>query len=317
MSTDLERLLREGMERFTDDVQVPAGLARHVVLRHRRRIAMLAFVACVAVGGIVGGYLAAGLPTAEPAGLHSGTRLPQAYTVAYVLSRAAQAASQQHLIERASTVELGAANTAAKLSQVAWTYGIEGISGSGMARSVVTSGGSLQAEYASTWRHGRITTTAVEYLTRTWYRTSGPYHPSTTQVAPKGCSLDFSSADYYAFLHWGLYCTHDLRIAGKATVDGVQTLKIVTIDRGPSPVTTLDYWVNPQTFLPVRTLFDNGDSFPAVGRIDEQTDYQWLAPSTASLAELAIRIPIGFRWDPSQPDVDACLPPAQWDIPCG
>jgi hypothetical protein len=321
MSLDFGRQLRESMDRLTTDVHVPAGLVEHAVRRHRRivrrhhrRIATLTVVACVTVGGAAG-YLAAGPRTvAGHVGTHGGARPPQALTVAYLLHRAAQAAGQQHLIESSRTVELGASNPAAGRAMVAWSDGIQYTASTGTSRNVVSDDGRVLAEYDSTWGHGTITTTIVDYLTRTWQRTSGPYYAAASPP-PNDCSVDFSSADFYAFLHWGLYCIHDLRIAGRATVDGVQTIKIVAVNHGPSPI-TLDYWVNPQTFLPVRRLFDNDTVLPAVDRVDEQTDYEWLAPDPAVLAKLAVRIPTGYRWDPSQTVADACLPPQPWDIQC-
>ena len=298
MNTNGGRLLREGMERFTGDVRVPPGLARRVVRRYRRRrIAILVAVACVAAGGTAGGLAAAGLRV-PPGG---GTRPPHAYTVAYVLRRSAQAASQQHLVEYARSVDLSTEARATNLHELSWAYGIEFTSSAGMDRREVINDGTLQAQYATTWRHGRLTTTAVEYQTRTWDQRSGPY---ASVPPPTGCATA-SPSDYYPFLQWGLRCVHFLKIAGRATVDGVQTIKIVSVARGPEPL-TLEFWVNPQTYLPVRTLLDSQASFPVVDRVDEQTDYKWLAPTAANLANLVIRIPAGFKRDPLQPMVYLC-----------
>ena len=46
MNTDVEELLREGMERFTAGVRAPAGLADTARRLHRRRLAVRAAVAC-------------------------------------------------------------------------------------------------------------------------------------------------------------------------------------------------------------------------------------------------------------------------------
>jgi hypothetical protein len=295
------RLLREGMERFTGDVRVPHGLVRRVVQRHRRRrMAILAAVACVAVGGIAGGLAAAGLRVAPGVPASDGTRPAPAYTAAYVLRRSAQAASQQRLVEYSRTVDLTAAARATNLYELNWGYGIEGASSTGMDRREVIEAGKLQAQYASTWGQGRVTTTAVEYQTRTWDQGSEPY----AYTPPTGCATA-SPSGYYAFLDWGLRCVHNLKIVGRARVDGMETIKIVSVAHGPDSV-TLDFWVNPQTYLPVRTLLDSQDTFPAVDRVDEQTDYEWLAPTTANIAKLAIGIPAGFRRDRFQPVVNFC-----------
>jgi hypothetical protein len=298
MNTNAGRPLRQGMEGFAGDARVPPGRVRRAVRLHRRRIAILAAVACVAAGGTAGG-LVAGLRVPPGVSASGGTRPLHAYTVAYLLRRSAQAAGQQHLVEYSRTVDLIAA--AANLYELSWAYGIESISSSGMDMREAIHDGKLQAQYASSWGRGRLTTTAVEYQTRTWDQGSEPY---AYAPAPTGCATA-SPSDYYAFLHWGLRCVHYLKIAGRPRVDGMQTIKIVSVTRGPDRV-LLEFWVNPRTYLPVRTLLDSQDSFPAVDGVDEQTDYKWLTPTTANLAKLAVRIPAGFRQDRFQPMVYLC-----------
>lgn len=267
--------------------------------RRRRRIAVLAAVACLAAGGTVGGLAAAGLGGAP--GTPGGARPLHSYTVAYLLRRSAQAPSQQHLVEYARSADLTAAARATGLYQLSWAYGIESTTSTGRNLREVIDNGRLQAQYVTVWGHGRVSTTAVEYRTRTWDRGSEAY---ASMPPPTGCATP-SPSDYSAFLHWGLGCAHQLKIAGRARVDGVQTVKIVSVARDPDPV-TLAFWVNPQTYLPVRTLLDFQGTFPAVDRVDEQTDYEWPEPTQANLAKLAIRIPAGFKRDPSQPLVYLC-----------
>lgn len=302
MSSDIGRLLREGMRQATGDVRVPAGLVRRVVRRHRhRRVAALVAAACVVAGMTAGGLAAAGLGVAPGTGTAGGTQPVRAYTAAYVLGRSARAASQQHLVEYARSTDLSAAAAGTRLYELSWAYGIQSVSSTGRNRREIIMDGKPRAQYADEWGSGRLTVTAVEYQTRTWHRGSVTY---VHAPSPTGCA-QASPADYYAFLQWGLHCADDLRIAGQARVDGVETIKIVSVFRGQNPV-TLEFWVNPGTYLPVRTVLDSKNVFPAVERVAEQTDYEWLAPTPASLAELAVRIPAGFRWDPFQPRVDFC-----------
>jgi hypothetical protein len=47
-------------------------------------------------------------------------------------------------------------------------------------------------------------------------------------------------------------------------------------------------WVDPKTYLPVRAVFD-------VGRQPIRTDFRWLRPTSASLAQLSLQVPRGFR----------------------
>ncbi len=73
MNTDVEDLLRDGMERFTGEVRAPAGLARAAGRLHRRRraaraamvsatAAVIAAAAMIAATGIAGGTSARPAP---------------------------------------------------------------------------------------------------------------------------------------------------------------------------------------------------------------------------------------------------------------
>jgi hypothetical protein len=103
MSTDLERVLREGMERFTSDVEMPAGLARKAYRqRRKRRRAGLALVAGatavaagVAVAVVAGGPGASGPGGREPRATVPWPGKPPhgVLTAAYVLGRAAYTAA--------------------------------------------------------------------------------------------------------------------------------------------------------------------------------------------------------------------------------
>lgn len=313
MSADMDELLREGMGRFTEGLQAPAGLVRAVVRRHRRRrLAVLAVVACGAVAVSATG-LAVGLGTDGPArevgrGTHAAV---QAHTVAYVMRRAAQAAAgQRHLVEYARSVELGASGKPVPDYEVSWTHGIM-YTGTGSYRRVDIEGGKVQAEYAYTWGRGRAIFTVVSYATRTWDRRSFQLGAAARPPAAKGCTAEPSPLDYRAFLQWGLLCSHFLRIAGTTKVDGVPTIKIVNVAPRAGPRFSWDFWVDPRTYLPVRTLLDTGRTFPAVGRIDQQTDYIWLPPTRANLAKLNVGIPAGFKQDGQM-----SLPSACGFLPC-
>lgn len=302
MTEHLGEALRSGMEEATGNVRVPAALVRRVVWRYRRRrTAIIAVIACIAAGGAAGGVAIAGQATVPVLRTPPTSSPEHGYTVAYVLHRSAQAASQQHLVEYARIVDLLASAKATHPYELSWTHGIEGISRTGMARREVIDGGKLQAQYETTWALGRITTTAIEYQTRTWYRSSEAYAtaPQTSSCAPP------SPDDYPAFLHWGLTCVRDLKIVGHATVDGVRTIKIASAASGTGSM-TLQFWVNPRTYLPVRSVLKSKSTFPAADRADEQTAYEWLAPTRTSLASLSVRIPSGFTKDRFQPLVDLC-----------
>ena len=69
---------------------------------------------------------------------------------------------------------------------------------------------------------------------------------------------------------------------GLQRVDGINAVKLT----GGKALVAL--WVNPATYLPVRAIFGLGQ-----GRA--QTDFRWLAPDQASLAQLGVPVPAGFR----------------------
>jgi hypothetical protein len=108
MSTELEQLLRGGMERFTEDIGIPAGLARRAY-RHRQKQRTRARVATAAGTATV---LAAGAVTAAGVagafGSASGhLRVTQATADAYVLTRvkhALAAPSLDNMLSSARTI---------------------------------------------------------------------------------------------------------------------------------------------------------------------------------------------------------------------
>ena len=81
MNTDVEELLRDGMERFTAGVRAPAGLAHTASRRRRRRLAVRAAVACgtaavtaAAVVAVARGPVAARRGPARPSARHTPPR---------------------------------------------------------------------------------------------------------------------------------------------------------------------------------------------------------------------------------------------------
>ena len=109
---DVEELLRDGMERFTEGVRAPAGLAAEAARRHRRRVAIRVSAACTGVAAVAAAaaLLAAGSPASTGA---AGTR---ATTVAYVVSHVKQALASEHLVYYGRTAS-------ADGPSATWAYG--------------------------------------------------------------------------------------------------------------------------------------------------------------------------------------------------
>ena len=83
------------------------------------------------------------------------------------------------------------------------------------------------------------------------------------------------------FIRTQLKCG-EFTVAGRQQVDGVNAIKI-TSKQG------LDtFWVSPRSYLPVRLI-------TRLGGVRQQSDFQWLAPTPANLAQLKVTVPAGFK----------------------
>lgn len=96
MSTDLERVLRDGMERFTAALEMPTALARKAYQHRQKRRRAILMLAAAGTATIIGGTVAlvAGGPgTSRPWTPAPGKPPGGVLTAAYVLDRAAFAAA--------------------------------------------------------------------------------------------------------------------------------------------------------------------------------------------------------------------------------
>jgi hypothetical protein len=124
-----------------------------------------------------------------------------------------------------------------------------------------------------------------------------------------GFSLTGTSADSVASCVRELLTSGTATIAGRQRIDGIDTIKIILTSRttpsSPEPTWRQTLWVNPSTYLPVRmvSLPYSSDGYPymslpplAVGPFTEAvTEFQWLPPTPANLAQLNAPIPSGFH----------------------
>jgi hypothetical protein len=74
----------------------------------------------------------------------------------------------------------------------------------------------------------------------------------------------------------------------EAEVDGVRALKLKPVTAGGIRPGVTTYWVDPSSYLPVRSEF----TLPATGPV--RFDYRWLQPTDTNLASLDVTIPAGF-----------------------
>ena len=146
--------------------------------------------------------------------------------------------------------------------------------------------------------HGKPTLIYVEYPQRTWgeytLNVSRPPTGSTdicrSLVVPVFSTPYVPAANWKSIIESGLRCGL-YRVAGHERVDGVDAIKLTT---RPGRGTAL--WVDPHTYLPVRMetavqVVSPGSVTPA----EIWTDFRWLPPTRANLAQLTGTIRPGFR----------------------
>ena len=83
-----------------------------------------------------------------------------------------------------------------------------------------------------------------------------------------------------------------LTVVRKTVIDGQTVLELTTRSKDSSKGSVETWWVNPATWLPVRTLSIDGG-------VTNQVDYGFLPPTPANIAKLKVTIPAGFTRTPT------------------
>ena len=319
MTTDVEELLRDGMERFTADVQAPAGLASMVGRLRRRRQAVRAAVACGAVA--VTAAAAVAVITGVSGGLaRHGAAGAQARTVAYVVRRVEDALTGQHLVFRGTT-------TSTTQTSVTWAYGLryrfeeftEKACGRPLPNLACSGhGGSVPALVSGTALiGGKLVGAVVSYFDRS-YSLSPPPPPPRPQAPANACSTTsalvmggppMAANPWSDFIHATLACGA-AHVTGHIRIDGVETTKItgkpVTVRLAAGYARAVHQrwararwilYVNPRTYLPVR-MYGSTQTFGGPGHgtlFASVTDVRWLPPTAANTAKALVTIPAGFH----------------------
>jgi hypothetical protein len=315
MTTDVEKLLRDGMERFTADVQAPAGLADTVGRLHRRHRAVRAAVACGTAA--VTAAAAVAVITGISGGLaRHGAGGAQARTVAYVVRRVENALAGEHLVFRGTT-------TSTSQTSITWAYGpryrFEEFTEKACGRMLPNlecsgHGGSVPALASGTALiGGKLVGASVTYFDRRY-----SLSPPRGQVSANACSTTSAlvmggppmAANHWSdFIHATLACGA-ANVTGHIRIDGVETTKItgmpVTVRLATGYARAVhERWararwilyVNPKTYLPVR-MYGSTQTFGGPGHgtlFASVTDVRWLPPTAANTAKALVTIPAGFR----------------------
>jgi hypothetical protein len=302
MNTNVEDLLRDGMERCTADLRAPAGLIRRVAQRRRRRLAR-----CSATGATT--VLAAGA-AALVVVVVPGARQGGIDTTAYVVKQvdsALTAADPGDIAQMTVTTSgprtlfgAGVGPSAATTTQE-WSYGDQwrSVTYSSAGHPVYDEGFSASSVY-----------TLVNYQTRTWTRRSGVGRPaaSLSVSGPSGCGLPLAAVPFLfrsglpgvgsrvsslpatvARAARAAVSCGTLTVAGRQAIDGVEAIELTSRPGSPFAETI---WVSPGTYLPLRVVIRSGPGTPAV---QLTADISWLQPTAQNLAKLTVPIPAGFR----------------------
>jgi hypothetical protein len=316
MNTDVEELLREGMERFTTGVQAPAGLARTAVRLRRQRRAIRAAVACGAVAVIaVAAIAVTGMPGGAPA--RPGPGLAQARTAAYVISRVENALATEHRVLRGYATGGGWGPT------ITWVYGARTrfveFTGRGCGHAAPSGacthhgGSEPYLAQGDAIIHGKRYDVYVTYFDRKW--SGGPgWEPMPPSACSRTGGLEMSGPAIVTS-HWPAFIKATLgcgaaTVTGHVRIDGRETTKItgspVTVRlQGGEARAVREKWVRARwtlyvdstTYLPVRISGSNR-SFggPAPSYVfSTVTDIQWLRPTAANIAKTLVTVPPGFR----------------------
>jgi hypothetical protein len=317
MSTDLQDLLREGLDRATAGASVPDGLVRRAERRNRqRRIRVRATIAA-------GTALAAAATvtiTLTATGNQASNTPVRTQTIADIVTRTDQAL--------AVAVDQGKAVQVTRVSGRNASFGVTALGPQGATQNpgprqrLPGAHAAVTAQYMMTWRYqdlyvqegfsaaGRLVFVNAYGPIRLHsgqrvpgnYGAAYPVHLRWRSVmggvsgpAPKPTCQTFPSGypSWRATIAKALSCGQ-FHLAGRQYVDGVDTMRLASKQSGFQ----ITLWVNPATYLPVR-LSGTFLAGPSRGQ-QFVTDFQFLPPTKANLAMLhaAIRrapIPATFR----------------------
>ena len=149
---------------------------------------------------------------------------------------------------------------------------------------VFTHGGRLETDGGAVLTGSTLTGIVIDYGRKTWEPWSFTKDAADDPILSCANWHDImlgsgNTGETAAWLHDAVSCGV-LTAAGTASVDGVTAIKL-TGSIGINSPATMTYYVNPTTYLPVRLVLGH----------TLQADYQWLPPTPANLAKLALPAP--------------------------
>ena len=305
MNDDIEDLLREGMDRFANDLRAPAGLVFRAQQRRRRRLALRSAGGVAALTAGAAALVVTAVPTTAGLSAKAGTTVNAAYVVKQVgsaLTTAEPGDIAQLTITTTGPSLLSGVKATTTTAQM-WSYGKQ------WREVIYSSPGHPAFEEGA---NASSVYTLVNYQAKTWARLAGFGQPTKLPVVSAtdkdGCWPAFgplpvlfrlglpgigsvaSSAPATATsaLRNAVSCG-TLKVAGHQRVDGVNAVKLQS---SAGSLISETIWVDPGSYLPVRVVAN-----PSAGGfgVKQTADISWLPPTAQNLADLTMSAPASFR----------------------
>jgi hypothetical protein len=260
--------------------------------RKRGGFVLLAAGAAAAAGvaGVVsGGGHAVPVPTSVPVRTGVPAHLSADYVVDHV--KAAVKASADSVIN----YDLGHApnsQTGVIENTATWDYATSGREIT--LTQILGAGGSPVLGYLMTSTLHQTVTITINYGNRTWSRTTYPWGYETPPNTPG--PLPQTTAQAADVLRDAVNAG-SMTDAGPAEVDGQRAIHLV---QGSTKTGEIDMWVDPATYLPIRTI-ETAPGESAASDRAIRDDYKWLPDTAANLSLLtpAGAVPAGFTQVPN------------------
>ena len=294
MNTDThaDRFEQRLLAAILDDFPNLAGAEARGTSRRRGGLVLLAAGAAAAAGvaGVVsgGGHAVAVRPGA-PVHPSVPAQLSADYVVDHV--KAAVTASADSAIEydlgRAPNSQTGVIENTAT-----WEYASPGREVT--LTHVLGAGGSPVLGYLMTATPDTTVTITIDYRDRTWSTATYPWGYATPPDTPG--PLPQTTAQAADALRAAI-SAGSMTEAGPAVVDGQRAIHLV---QGSAQAGEIDMWVDPATYLPIRTIETAPGESSASDRAIRD-DYKWLPDTAANLSLLtpAGAVPAGFTQVPN------------------
>ena len=309
MNGAVEDLLREGLDRLTAEIQVPAGVTGRARAHLRRK--KVAVRAALAAG--TAAVTAAVLVTATVPG--QGTAGPvQARTAAFVIARVANALAAKNQVIQTETIF-----SAPYPPVMSWNYRTDmrltqsGYISPALVPDMPWAQGRVHWGVGSTRIHGERIYAQIDYRHHEWANAGILGFP------PNACTVRLDVVEFNGPAQWPAYVRQALscglfKVAGHARVGGAQTIKLIgsMTDRhfwsqlphgeGSGPLRVdVTLYVNQKTYLPVLVIWKNRthyrDGRPLDGTVRQNITA--LPATPGNIAKANVTVPPGFRKVPS------------------